>query len=101
MNLSPFEMKTLLYHILSGKELVVTTDLMSDKPSPEHQISLVNIDLPKRVGIKKLSSAIRVSHCFLLSSTFSQPTTYKLTTFCKRTLEFSPVGFSSSIDAPM
>ncbi|XP_078355004.1 phosphorylase b kinase regulatory subunit alpha, liver isoform-like isoform X3 [Oculina patagonica] len=59
MNLSPFEMKTLLYHILSGKELVVTTDLMSDKPSPEHQISLVNIDLPKRVGIKKLSSAIR------------------------------------------
>ncbi|XP_078369919.1 phosphorylase b kinase regulatory subunit alpha, liver isoform-like isoform X2 [Oculina patagonica] len=59
MNLSPFEMKTLLYHILSGKELVVTTDLMSDKPSPEHQISLVNIDLPKRVGIKKLSSALR------------------------------------------
>ena len=24
MNLSPFEMKTLLYHILSGKELVVS-----------------------------------------------------------------------------
>ena len=24
MNLSPFEMKTLLYHILSGKELVLT-----------------------------------------------------------------------------
>ena len=27
MNLSPFEMKTLLYHILSGKELVVTTGM--------------------------------------------------------------------------
>lgn len=36
--------------------------LMSDNPSPEKQISIVNIDLPKRVGIRKLSSAIRVSH---------------------------------------
>ena len=25
MNLSPFEMKTLLYHILSGKELIVSS----------------------------------------------------------------------------
>ncbi|XP_020618815.1 phosphorylase b kinase regulatory subunit alpha, liver isoform-like [Orbicella faveolata] len=55
MNLSPFEMKTLLYHILSGKELVVS----NDKPSPERQISIMNIDLPKRVGIRRLSSAIR------------------------------------------
>lgn len=46
---------TLLVH-------VIVLDLTSDKPSPEKQISIVNIDLPKRVGIKKLSSAIRVSH---------------------------------------
>jgi len=36
--------------------------LSSDKPSPERQISIMNIDLPKRVGIRRLSSAIRVSH---------------------------------------
>ncbi|KAJ7372040.1 Phosphorylase b kinase regulatory subunit alpha [Desmophyllum pertusum] len=61
MNLSPFEMKTLLYHILSGKELVVS-DLMPDKEE-EKQISIVNIDLPKRVGIRKLSCAIMKISC--------------------------------------
>ena len=29
MNLSPFEMKMLLYHILSGKELVVPNGMFS------------------------------------------------------------------------
>ena len=29
MNLSPFEMKMLLYHILSGKELVVPNGMLS------------------------------------------------------------------------
>lgn len=64
MNLSPFEMKTLLYHILSGKELVVSSDLSYDnKSTPEKQISIVNVDLPKRVGIRKLSSAIKKISC--------------------------------------
>lgn len=62
MNLSPFEMKTLLYHILSGKELVVTTE--SERSLSEKSIpGFVNVDLPKRVGIKKLSSAIKKISC--------------------------------------
>lgn len=53
MNLSPFEMKTLLYHILSGKEFNVSR-------TTERQISFMNIDLPKRVGIKNLKKTIKV-----------------------------------------
>ncbi|XP_032231174.1 phosphorylase b kinase regulatory subunit alpha, liver isoform isoform X3 [Nematostella vectensis] len=57
MNLSPFEMKTLLYHILSGKEFGITDG--SVRTLSEKQLSIINIDLPKRVGIKKLSNAIK------------------------------------------
>ncbi|XP_046852762.1 phosphorylase b kinase regulatory subunit alpha, liver isoform-like [Xenia sp. Carnegie-2017] len=55
MNLSPFEMKTLLYHILSGKEFNVSR-------TTERQISFMNIDLPKRVGIKNLKKTIKSMH---------------------------------------
>lgn len=58
MNLSPFEMKMLLYHILSGKELVLTNESEGSVPD-KNMPGFVNPDLPKRVGIKKLSSAIK------------------------------------------
>ncbi|XP_020901994.1 phosphorylase b kinase regulatory subunit alpha, liver isoform [Exaiptasia diaphana] len=57
MNLSPFEMKTLLYHILSGKEFGISDG--SIRNVSEKQLSIINIDLPKRVGMKKLSKAIK------------------------------------------
>ncbi|XP_073254168.1 phosphorylase b kinase regulatory subunit alpha, skeletal muscle isoform-like isoform X1 [Porites lutea] len=59
MNLSPFEMKMLLYHILSGKELVVPNENESVRTTPEKTPGFVNADLPKRVGIKKLSGALK------------------------------------------
>lgn len=62
MNLSPFRMKRLLYHILSGKEVVSTSEsetTLSDKSTSV----FVNPDLPKRVGIKKLSNAIKKISC--------------------------------------
>ncbi|CAB4033735.1 phosphorylase b kinase regulatory subunit alpha, liver isoform-like, partial [Paramuricea clavata] len=60
MNLSPFEMKTLLYHILSGKEFNVSRD--SRRALTDRQVSFMNIDLPKRVGIKKLKKTIKSMH---------------------------------------
>lgn len=60
MNLSPFEMKTLLYHILSGKEFNVSRD--SRRGMNDRQVSFMNIDLPKRVGIKKLKKTIKSMH---------------------------------------
>ncbi|XP_028397532.1 phosphorylase b kinase regulatory subunit alpha, liver isoform-like [Dendronephthya gigantea] len=57
MNLSPFEMKTLLYHILSGKEFNVSRD--SRRAPTDRQVSFMNIDLPKRVGIRKLKKTIK------------------------------------------
>ncbi|XP_031550918.1 phosphorylase b kinase regulatory subunit alpha, liver isoform-like isoform X2 [Actinia tenebrosa] len=57
MNLSPFEMKTLLYHILSGKEFGISDG--SVRNISEKQLSIINIDLPKRVGMRKLSDAIK------------------------------------------
>lgn len=57
MNLSPFEMKTLLYHILSGKEFGTADS--STRMGSEKQLSILSIDLPKRVGIKQLSKTIR------------------------------------------
>ncbi|KXJ26452.1 Phosphorylase b kinase regulatory subunit alpha, liver isoform [Exaiptasia diaphana] len=49
--------ETLLYHILSGKEFGISDG--SIRNVSEKQLSIINIDLPKRVGMKKLSKAIK------------------------------------------
>ncbi|CAL1539769.1 unnamed protein product [Lymnaea stagnalis] len=69
LNLSPFEMKTLLHHILSGKEFVINSEAMRD-------IKTVNIG----EQIMDLSKRKSVVHGFSAASDLILPTKIKMTT---------------------
>ncbi|NXY60527.1 KPB1 kinase, partial [Callaeas wilsoni] len=73
MNLSPSDMKSLLYHILSGKEFVVERSVRSVDSSLTTAVSIcdmgaVGTTRPERSGLVRLKSEIKQNHKLLSSS---------------------------------
>ncbi|NXD27454.1 KPB1 kinase, partial [Spelaeornis formosus] len=73
MNLSPSDMKSLLYHILSGKEFGVERSVRSVDSSLTTALSIcdmgaVGTTRPERTGLVRLKSEIKQNHTLLSSS---------------------------------
>ncbi|NXK67626.1 KPB1 kinase, partial [Sylvietta virens] len=73
MNLSPSDMKSLLYHILSGKEFGVERSVRSVDSSLTTAVSIcdmgaVGTTRPERTGLIRLKSEIKQNHKLLSSS---------------------------------
>ncbi|NWZ69090.1 KPB1 kinase, partial [Acrocephalus arundinaceus] len=73
MNLSPSDMKSLLYHILSGKEFGVERSVHSVDSSLTTGVSIcdmgaVRTTRPERTGLVRLKSEIKQNHKLLSSS---------------------------------
>ncbi|NXM79886.1 KPB1 kinase, partial [Oenanthe oenanthe] len=73
MNLSPSDMKSLLYHILSGKEFGVEKSVRSVDSSLTTAVSIcdmgaVGASKPERTGLVRLKSEIKQNHKLLSSS---------------------------------
>ncbi|XP_077984081.1 phosphorylase b kinase regulatory subunit alpha, liver isoform-like isoform X2 [Glandiceps talaboti] len=59
MNLSPYEMKCLLHHILSGKEFGVTSIHFSVGPDQNRQLSIFGLPKDEITGIARLKNQVK------------------------------------------
>lgn len=75
LNLSPFEMKNLLYHILSGKEFAVSSGRFIPLASCYDDVifRLIGIDQQWHVATSRLSAASRAASAKRVRSVLSTP----------------------------
>ncbi|XP_061596562.1 phosphorylase b kinase regulatory subunit alpha, liver isoform isoform X2 [Cololabis saira] len=103
MNLSPFDMKNLLHHILSGKEFGVERSMrpiQSTATSPAisiHEIGHTGATKTERTGIHKLKSEIKqiISGSHSLSSNVTSPRSTRCSSPSTPSGILSPLGQSS------
>ncbi|XP_053177770.1 phosphorylase b kinase regulatory subunit alpha, liver isoform isoform X2 [Scomber japonicus] len=104
MNLSPFDMKNLLHHILSGKEFGVERSMrpiQSTATSPAisiHELGHTGATKTERTGIHKLKSEIKqiCSGGFSMSSNVTSPRSTRCSSPSTPSGILSPVGHGPS-----
>uniref|UniRef100_A0A8C1A7D2 Phosphorylase b kinase regulatory subunit n=1 Tax=Cyprinus carpio carpio TaxID=630221 RepID=A0A8C1A7D2_CYPCA len=102
MSLSPFDMKNLLHHILSGKEFGVERSMrpiQSSATSPAisiHELGHTGATKTERTGIRKLKTEIKQVDSHSISSNFTSPRSTRCSSPSTPSGILSPTGAGDS-----